>query len=81
MHTQLDVEPILDHVKERREVEADLRLAGRNGNRNMIPVAEIPMHVYERAFREGWHDDPAAWRRFLSDPDNQALRITTGRLF
>lgn len=37
--------------------------------------AVIPDVVLNRAFREGWFHDAAAWRRWMNDPDNRAFRV------
>lgn len=72
IETVEDVEPLLDYVKARRDVQ--------NPKANMRHVAEIPVTIYEKAFREGWLHDQAAWNRFLNDADNKAFRIWEGRL-
>jgi hypothetical protein len=46
----------------------------------MVPVAEIPLLVFERAHREGWLHDKAAWRKWLNDPVNKVFRVTDGRV-
>lgn len=43
-------------------------------------AARVPITVYEKAVREGWANDQAAWRKFLNDPDNRAWRVWQGRL-
>jgi hypothetical protein len=40
-----------------------------------IPVAKIPKAEIERAIREGWFDDDAAWVRWINDRDNRKWRI------
>jgi hypothetical protein len=67
-----DVEPLLESVKVLRE---DHKSRG-----DMKHVARIPVTIYEKAIREGWANDQAAWARFLNDPDNAAFRVWTGRL-
>jgi hypothetical protein len=67
-----DVEPLLDSVKHMREVQ--------NPKAHMRHVAEVPVTIYEKAVREGWANDQAAWARFLNDPDNRAFRVWEGRL-
>lgn len=37
--------------------------------------AEIPLPFYDQAIREGWADDPVAWRRFLANPDHARFRV------
>ena len=67
-----DVEPLLDSVKTLREEH-------RNGG-DMKHVARVPVTIYEKALREGWATDQAAWARVLNDPDNTAVRVWGGRL-
>lgn len=68
-----NVDGVIEHCKAMRE-----RVPNTHG-RDLVPVAEIPLAIYEKAVHEGWHNDPAAWRRWLSDPDNKPFRIWTGR--
>jgi hypothetical protein len=35
--------------------------------------------VVEKAMREGWFHDDAAWARFLNDADNKKFRVWQGR--
>lgn len=44
------------------------------------PVAHIPVSVTDRAFREGWYNDPKAWKKWLNDPENRDFRIWEGRV-
>ena len=67
-----DVEPLLDSVKVLRDEH-------RRGG-DMKHVARIPVTIYEKAIREGWANDQAAWRRFLDDADNAAFRVWRGKL-
>lgn len=66
-----NVEPALAEARRRREE--------RPGN-ELRHVAVIPEHVLNRAFREGWFNDPAAWRAWANDPDNRAFRTWQGRV-
>ena len=43
-------------------------------------AAFIPDVVLDRAFREGWFHDAAAWRRWANDPANAGFRTWPGRL-
>ena len=67
-----DVEPLLDSVKVLRE---DHKPRG-----DMKHVARVPVTIVEKAMREGWFNDQAAWARFLNDPDNAAFRVWEGKL-
>jgi hypothetical protein len=49
-------------------------------DKDFKPVAFIPDEVLNQAMLEGWFHDQARWRRWANDPDNQAFRITQGRL-
>lgn len=77
VQTSQDMTPVIDTVTSMREAN---QVVGHRKSRNMVPVAEIPMVIYEQAMREGWAEDQAAWRRWLNDPDNKAFRITDGRV-
>lgn len=71
--TQQNVDPILRHVRAMKENDANMK-------RELRPVAEVPMAIVERAMIEGWYNDPAAWKKWLNDPDNKAFRIWEGRV-
>jgi hypothetical protein len=43
-------------------------------------AAYIPHFVMAKAAREGWLNDPKAWKRWANDPDNQCFRTWKGRL-
>lgn len=68
-----DCEPYLDAVKEERE-NMDTRKS------HYRPIAHIPVHVTERAMREGWYNDKKAWKRWLNDSDNKHFRIWEGNV-
>jgi hypothetical protein len=76
VHTAQNLDQVTDLVKQMRE---EHQVIGHRKSRNMVPIAEIPMIEYERAFREGWVNDPKAWKKWLNDPRNKAFRITDGR--
>ncbi len=42
---------------------------------DMRHIGEIPMVIYNQAVREGWADDPAAWRRWIKNPDNAMFKV------
>lgn len=77
MHTAQDVEPIIETVKELRDIHHHI---GHRRSENLVPVAEIPLTVYEQAAREGWLHDKKKWREWLNDPQNKVFRITDGRV-
>lgn len=68
-----DVSGIIEHCKAMREQVPNAY------GRDLVPVAEIPLPIYEQAVQEGWHNDPKAWRRWLRDPDNKHFRTYGGR--
>ena len=76
VHTAQNLDQVTDLAAQMRE---EHKVVGHRLSRNLVPIAEIPMIEYERAFREGWVDDPKAWKKWLNDPRNKAFRITDGR--
>lgn len=76
IQTSQDMEPVIQTAKNLREAN---EVIGHRKSENMVPVAEVPMQVYEQAYHEGWLHDEAAWKRWLNDPDNKVFRITDGR--
>jgi hypothetical protein len=60
--------------------EAAKVMADQPPGKDFRHVAYVPTHVMDRAFREGWFNDPAAWKRWLNDPDNRAFRTGSGRV-
>ena len=76
IHTAQDIGAVAELADELREHH---KVIGHRKSRNMVPICEIPMIEYERAFREGWHDDPKAWKKWMNDPANRMFRITDGR--
>ena len=76
IETRENNEAIKEHIGKLRQYRES-----REGRlHEMRHLAEIPNTVLDRAHREGWFNDPAAWKRFLNDPDNAALRVTPGRV-
>jgi len=72
IQTQQDARPIIEANKNQRDwhkPSGDMKLAGR-----------VPMTVYNKALREGWANDPSAWKKYLNDPDHKAFRVWEGRL-
>ena len=70
-HTAQNVNPVIEHVSKLREFQP---------GKHLRHAAEIPMVIWNKALREGWHNDKKAWKRFLNDPDNKAFRVWQGRL-
>ena len=71
LETRQDVEPI---------VAAARIVADSPPGRDFRHAAYIPDVVLERAFREGWFHDRAAWKRWANDPANAGYRTWPGRL-
>ena len=70
-HTQQNVQPVIDQVK----VFSD-----NTPGKTFRHAAEIPMVVWNKALREGWHSDKVAWKKWLNDPDNKAFRVWKGKI-
>ena len=71
VETRQDVEPIVAAAR----IVADLP-----PGRDFRHAAYIPDVVLERAFREGWFHDRAAWKRWANDSANADFRTWKGRL-
>jgi hypothetical protein len=72
LQTVEDCEPIVESVRHLREAQAP--------RADMKHVARVPVTVVEKAMREGWFNDQAAWDRWLNDPDNRDFRVWEGRV-
>ena len=46
----------------------------------MRHVAKIPQIVLDRAMREGWFNDSAAWTKWANDPANSIFRTWPGKI-
>lgn len=66
-----DVEPILKEAKRLSELEP---------GKEFRHAAVIPEFVVRKAFREGWFNDPKAWKDWANDPDNALFRTWPGEL-
>ena len=71
-HTQQDVQPTLEYVKNL----SDTLKPGKD----LRHVAEVPMVIYQRAMREGWAKDQKAWKKWLNNPDNKLFRTWKGKV-
>ena len=86
LHTNDDGDPWGDFAIETIEdvepaIESAKVLADNHAERgDMKHVARVPVTVVEKAMREGWFHDNAAWRKWLSDADNKKFRVWQGRL-
>jgi hypothetical protein len=76
VHTAQNLEPVAELADQLREHH---KVIGHRKSHNLVPICEIPMIEYERAFREGWVNDPKAWKKWMNDPVNKMFRITDGR--
>lgn len=86
LHTNEDGDPFGDFGIETVEdveptIESAKVLADNHAERGDLKhVARVPVTVVEKAMREGWFNDSAAWRKWLSDADNRKFRVWGGRL-
>lgn len=86
LHTNGDGDPFGDFSIETVEdvepaIESAKVLADNHAERGDLKhVARVPVTVVEKAMREGWFHDQAAWSRFLNDADNKKFRVWQGRL-
>jgi hypothetical protein len=71
VHTQQDVEPILDSIHRDREIM-------RHGVDKL--AARIPLFLYEELQREGITEDNDAFKRWLNGPEGSPWRIWKGQL-
>ena len=70
-HTAQNVRPVIEHARALRELEP---------GKTFRHAAEIPKVIWNKALREGWPNDPKAWKKWLNDPDNKAFRVWQGRI-
>ena len=66
-----DCEPIIEGAK---------RLSDETPGKEFRHAAVIPKHVLNQAYREGWFNDPEAWKRWANDADNKLFRTWPGTL-
>lgn len=66
-----DCEPIIEKAK---------MLSEMNPGKDFRHAAIIPKHVLDQAFREGWFNDKARWKKWANDPSNRAFRTWPGHL-
>ena len=70
VHTQQDVEPVLDSV------ERDRAIMAMNGVNKLL--ARIPVSIFERSVHEQWDDGD--WKRWLNSSEAAPFRIWEGRV-
>lgn len=62
-------------------IEENRRLRdNQTGKEEFRLMARAPVHVAERAFREGWFYDDEAWKRWANDRENLDFRVNEGRM-
>lgn len=66
-----DCEPIVERARVLSELTP---------GKDFRHVAIIPVHVLDRAYREGWFNDSQAWKKWANNADNRAFRTWPGRL-
>jgi hypothetical protein len=70
VHTQQDVEPVLDSV------ERDRAIMKHDGVNKLL--ARIPVSIFERSVHEGW--DEGDWARWLNSSEAAPFRIWRGQV-
>lgn len=79
--THLTGEVVVHEVEDCEPYVAQAKaLSEQTPGREMRHAAVVPHFVYARAIREGWANDPAAWKRWANDPDNALFRSWKGQL-
>ena len=71
VHTVQNIEPVLKHVK---------MLEENKPGKDFRHGAEVPIIIYNKAVREGWVNDPKAWKKWLNNPDNKLFRTWKGKV-
>lgn len=69
--TEQDCTHILDAAKV---------LSDEKPGKDFRAAAFVPSEELDRSFREGWFNDPKAWKRWANDANNKRFRIWPGRL-
>jgi hypothetical protein len=69
VRTLQDCEPIIERAKLLSELSP---------GKEFRHVGLIPLSVLDKAHREGWFNDKAAWRKWRNDPDNRKFRTWPG---
>lgn len=72
LSTEQDLESVVEENKRLRE--------NQTGKENFRLAARIPVHVAEKAFREGWFHDDNAWKKWLNDGENRDFRVYEGQI-
>ena len=77
IHTEQDV---TDRIDLNRAIHADHDERARYPGDGIHRVASIPMSLFMQLQKEGVADDPAAFKKWLNDPDNRFFRTRPGRV-
>lgn len=72
LSTEQDLESIVEQNKMLRE--------NQTGKEEFRLAARVPVHVCEKAMREGWFHDDDAWKKWMNDPENRDHRVYEGRI-
>ena len=70
VHTEQDIEPVLESVARDRE------LMTHNGVNKL--AARVPLAIYERSIHEEWSEED--WKRWLNSAEAEPFRIWKGNL-
>ena len=71
MYKWEDCEPIIEAAK---------RMSEETPGKDFRHAAFIPDWVYDKAFREGWHNDPKAWKKWANSREAKPFRTWPGKL-
>lgn len=69
------VVPVDQIIADNKSAEADFNRSGRLGD--LVHQAELPAQMYWDLHAKGTTEDRVAFKRFLNDPDNKYLRVTS----
>lgn len=70
--TEHDLE---DAIKENQALREN-----QTGKEQFRLAARAPVHVAEKAMREGWFHDDAQWAKWMNDGENRDFRVWEGRI-
>jgi hypothetical protein len=70
--TEQDLEDLIEENKRLRE--------NQTGKEQFRLCARIPVHVVEKAMRDGSFHDDEFWKNWANDPENRDFRVWEGRL-
>ena len=70
--SEQDLEGIIEQNKMLRE--------NQTGKEKFRLAARVPVHIVEKAMREGWLHDEDKWKRWLNDGENRDFRVWEGQI-